>query len=129
MTGNRRYKTEKLCSTRDIERVFSTQGHGITAYPLRAVYTVTAGKYEPTRFMISVPKKRHRHAVDRVLLRRRIREAYRLNRSLLNEPLAAAEAHIDVAFIYLSEKIKPYAVIEAKMRELLSRIATQVCQQ
>lgn len=127
MTGNRLYKSEKLCSTRDIERVFSHEGRGVTAYPLRAVYTVSAGT-EPTRFLISVPKKKHHHAVDRVLLRRRIREAYRLNRALLNPVLDAAGRHVDVAFIYLSEKIKPYAVIEAKMQELLQRIATQVCQ-
>ncbi len=128
MTGNRLYKSEKLCSTREIERVFSHEGRGATAYPLRAVYTVSAGN-EPTRFMISVPKKRHHHAVDRVLLRRRIREAYRLNRTLLNPALEAAGRHVDVAFIYLSEKIKPYAVIEAKMCELLKRIATQACHQ
>lgn len=128
MTGNRLYKSEKLCSTRDIEQVFSHQGRSVTAYPLRAIFTTQAGS-QPARFLISVPKKRHRHAVDRVLLRRRVREAYRLNRELLNPALAAAGLHVDVAFIYLSEKIKPYAVIEAKMREILHRIASQAVHQ
>ena len=32
----------------------------------------------PVQFMITVPKKKRRHAVDRVLMRRRIREAFRL---------------------------------------------------
>lgn len=32
----------------------------------------------PVQMMITVPKKKRRHAVDRVLMRRRIREAFRL---------------------------------------------------
>lgn len=69
--------------------------------------------------MISVPKKRLRHAVDRVAVRRRIREAYRLNRSLLGD---VAEMPVDIAFIYLSDKVLPSAQIHAAMCKALGKV-------
>lgn len=67
--------------------------------------------------MISVPKKRLRHAVDRVTMRRRIREAYRLLRDL--HPLADG-SRIDLAFVYVDSRLQPYAKIEAAMHRLLT---------
>lgn len=125
MIGNRLYKTEKLCSKLEIDSVFGGKGKGVTAYPLRAVYTVATDDTAPTRFLISIPKKRHRHAVDRVLLRRRVREAYRLNRHLINQALTEARLHVNVVFIYLSDKILPYTAIERRMQDLLIRIAAE----
>ena len=52
------------------------------------------------------------------------REAYRLNRQLLLPALEAAGRSLDVAFIYLAkDEVAPYAVIEEKMRDILTRIA------
>ena len=79
----------------------------------------------PARFLVSVPKKKLRHAVDRVLIRRRTREAYRLNRAALLPALEAKGRRVDVAFVYLSSSLSDYGVIEEKMRQLLERIAAQ----
>lgn len=127
--GNRLYKFEKLCSKRTIDRLFGADGaKGVSAFPLRAIFSVTVDDNSPSRFLITIPKKRHRHAVDRVLLRRRVREAYRLNRSIIFEPLRDANLHIDVAFIYISPQIMPYSVIEQKMRIILTRMLDKVLQ-
>ena len=72
--------------------------------------------------MITIPKKKIRTAVGRVLLRRRTREAYRLNRALLVPTLAEAGKSVDVAFIYLSKSPADYVVIEEKMRVVLEKI-------
>lgn len=69
--------------------------------------------------MISVPKKRLRHAVDRVTMRRRIREAYRLHRDL--HPLPP-DARIDLAFVYVDSRLQPYAKIASAMEKLLMQI-------
>lgn len=118
------YKREKLCSKTAIDQVFAL-GDNATAYPLRAVYRFvpsTDGKGE-SRFLITIPKKKIRTAVKRVLLRRRTREAYRLNRDLLLPALEQRGKRVDVAFIYLARQPFRYATIEAKMKELLTKIA------
>lgn len=75
------------------------------------------------RFMITVPKKKIRKAVGRVLLRRRVREAYRLNRNLLLPALDKSGMWVDIAFLYMDSNIASYNVIETKMRTLLGKIA------
>lgn len=92
------------------------------AYPLRAVWRQNDGRYcdAPMQFLISVPKKRLHHAVDRVMMRRRIREAYRLNHHNYTLP---NDAKIDVAFIYIANSLTPYKSIEKAMRKILKNIS------
>lgn len=120
-------KSERLCSRTAVDRLFA-EGHTAIAYPLRAVWRVReAGDY-PLRMMVTIPKKKQRHAVDRVLLRRRVREAYRLNRRALLMPVLEGDTGhgVDLAIVYLSNERARYRVIEDKLRELLSRIAHQL---
>lgn len=94
------------------------------AYPLRAVWRDNAVRTTdtPIQFLISIPKKRLRHAVDRVTMRRRIREAYRLNRPQYIP--AEYTRKTDVAFIYIADKLKDYADVERAMHRLLQKITT-----
>ena len=69
------HKTEKLCSRTAVNRLFA-EGKPAKAYPLRAVYNESNRTYgAAAQFMITIPKKKIRKAVGRVLLRRRVREA------------------------------------------------------
>lgn len=92
------------------------------AYPLRAVWRVNAGRTtgSPVQFLISVPKKRLRHAVDRVQMRRRIREAYRLNRHTY---LSDLTDNIDLAFIYIADGLKDYADVEKSIHRILQKLS------
>lgn len=113
-------KSEKLCSLTAIDALFAgLSTKSALAFPLRMVWRVRecVPSKAPVQFFISVPKKRLRHAVDRVAMRRRIREAYRLNRHLLPQGVCA-----DVAFIYVANDLRPYARIEAAMQKLLPRM-------
>ena len=123
MQGLRLYKAEKLCSRTAIEQLFA-QGRGIIAYPLRAVYDFSDEGASPAQFLISIPKKKIRTAVSRVLLRRRVREAYRLlRRSALHPTMQQEHVTARIAFVYLANEVVDYHVIEAKMSTLLARIA------
>ncbi len=117
------YKSEKLCSQTAVSRLFAG-GLSVKSYPLRAVFAVSnRADGAPARFLITIPKKKIRKAVDRVQMRRRVREAYRLNRQYLVPLLREREIKVDIAFIYLSEEKKDYALIEQKMQSLLTQIA------
>lgn len=123
MKGQRLYKIEKLRSHTAIGQLFAP-GEAVDkslAFPLRAVWRESSCRPDSTtcpRFLIMVPKRRLRHAVDRVLMRRRIREAYRLNRDLL-----PADRPVEIAFIYVDNDTGAYAAVERSMRRLLGRIA------
>ncbi len=119
-------KPHKLCSQTAIDRLFS-QANGCRsalAYPLRAVWSTEDTRRgesdEPLKFMISVPKKRVRKAVDRVLTRRRVRESYRLRLPSLN---LAPEQAADIAFVYVAQGVEPYSRIDNAMKRLLKKIS------
>lgn len=122
-------KEEKLRSRTSVERLFD-EGKSLMAFPLRAVYRLRQPGDAPAQFLITIPKKRIRKAVMRVTLRRRTREAYRLNRrQLLLEPLADLECGVDMAFIYLDNTPAPYSVISEKVTNLLTRITAAAIEQ
>lgn len=121
MKGLRLYKIEKLCSEIAIGQLFDRANPGVKsslAYPLRASWRVN-GKRSAScpQFLISIPKKRLRHAVDRVTMRRRVREAYRLHRHLF-----PSDVPVDIAFIYVASEVLPYSRVEIAVGRLLERI-------
>lgn len=119
-------KSTKLCSTSAIDRLFSRRGGGdntnsALAYPLRAVWAPASFRKDGHRglkFVISVPKKRLRHAVDRVTMRRRIRECYRLSRP--DNTAGCPDA--DVIFIYVADRLTDSARVRGAMQRLLAKI-------
>ncbi|MDE6175118.1 MAG: ribonuclease P protein component [Duncaniella sp.] len=122
MLGLRLYKIEKLRSEIAIGQLFDRSNPAalsVMAYPLRAVWRVNTSRKSAScpQFLIAVPKKKLRHAVDRVYMRRRIREAYRLNRHLIPRDLP-----LDIAFVYVASELKPYAAVERSVVRILSRI-------
>lgn len=122
---NRRlYKKEKLCSATAINALFSRDAANFTvsAYPLRAFWRVNPGRKSPApaQFLVSVPKKRLRHAVDRVKMRRRIREAYRLLRE--GHPIPQG-VKVDIVFVYVASDLHPYAHVERAMCKMLDAIS------
>ncbi len=125
MAGYRLYKKEKLRGVTAIDMLFSpamrSEGgnNSIMAYPWRCVWRVNDKRRASCpRFLISVPKKRLRHAVDRVTMRRRMREAYRLSRHLIDSDFPA-----DMAFIYVADKLTDYHAARRAVSKILSRIA------
>lgn len=127
MKGLRLYKKEKLCSAKDIDLLFSkgTKHSTCFEYPLRAVWRENPMRHSdaPVAFVISVPKKRLKHAVDRVLIRRRIREAYRLAR---NEYTFPEGKLIDLALVYVSDSLKDFKAISDSVRSILGNISGEI---
>ena len=115
-------KEEKLCSRTKIEQLFA-DGHSFAQYPLRIVYRIHPKNTpeELPQFFISVPKRKFKRAVKRVWLRRRIREAYRLNKHILPD---MGDKSIDMAFLYTAADMQDYAHIEQRMKDTLNKLAT-----
>ena len=132
-------KSERLRHRTLVNRLFE-KGEAVYAYPLRLVYSVMSDEevrslfktalpsdIDRVQFMITVPKKKQRHAVDRVLVRRRIKEAYRLKRLPLRDAVRkVGDKYLMLAFIYQSDKILDYAGIEQRMQKLLTKLQSQL---
>ncbi|MBR5594197.1 MAG: ribonuclease P protein component [Bacteroidaceae bacterium] len=117
---------EHLKSKKVIEQVYAN-GVSVTSYPLRAIFIEQPQtEQEPTAaILINVSKKRFRHAVDRNLVKRRIREAYRTSKHTLIDTLQSQGKKIAVAIIYIDNKHNSTAFIKKKMTKLLEGILTK----
>ena len=114
-------KNEKLKSKKAIENLFS-EGQSYVSHPIRIVYTVKPKADYNVKIGVSVAKKKFKHAVDRNLLKRRMREAYRLNKELIQEN----EYSIDALLIYTSSKIKDFDVLNKSMQDLLDKLNQKI---
>lgn len=116
-------KREHLKSKSVIDNLYAN-GSSVTAFPLRAVFL--SSKAEPgaptAAILISVAKRRFRHAVDRNLMKRRIREAYRLNKQPFIDELQKSDKQMAVAILYIDNRHSSTQFLHRKMQKLLSSI-------
>ena len=126
----RRYtlnKSERLCSKKLIERLFAGGNKSFPSFPLRVVY-MTLDTEETTAdasILISVPKKRFKHAVKRNLVKRQVREAYRLSKHMVLDAIQAPEQpkKMRLAFIWLDHRIHTTEEVDFRVKKLLQHVA------
>jgi ribonuclease P protein component len=120
--GSKRYtlgKDERLSRKRSIDLLFE-KGQSFIAFPLRVIYLPPEDDTPtPVSILINVSKKRFKHAVERNLLKRRVREAYRLHKYDLIDPLKEENRSMMVAFLYVDKEIHPFPSIEKAMTKAL----------
>lgn len=146
-------RAERLRSLKAIRRMFD-EGHSGFVYPFRYVSLVeradakradaeredaespdvemtAAGETidaesRRVEVMFSVPKKFHKRANRRNLLKRRAREAYRLHREPLRERLQQQGATLRVALIYSTKECHTYKTISYAVQRILEQISQRL---
>lgn len=115
-------KQERLCSKKQIDLLFD-KGKSNYAYPLKFMYVEVNTKLQyPAQAMFVVPKRQFKKAHDRNLLKRRMREAYRLNKVNFYEYLHSINKIIICAFIYIGKKEEEYVAIEKSIKQNINTI-------
>ena len=121
-------KRERVVSEKLIDELFNGgHSHSLAAFPLRVIYMNSEHQdgQPPVQVLISVPKKRFHHAVDRNRVKRQIREAYRRQKSLLTDKVPPTQMLV-IAFVWLSDQLQPSAEIDSRVKNLLERIAKRI---
>ena len=113
-------KKEKLKSKILITRLFS-EGKSINKYPLKLVYLpVSDAKFENHKTAVSVPKRNFKKAVERIFLKRLMREAFRKNKYLVTSNMDRKFAFM---FIYIGREKASYHKLWKTTEELLNKFA------
>lgn len=119
MGGFKLHKQNRLSGKTQIDNLFS-DGDAFNLPLIRVVYAHNI-KSTGTKVMFSVPARVFRKATERNLLKRRMREAFRLNQSTLQMPV-----NLSVAYIYVAKKIQPYSEIEKNMIKSFKKIGDAI---
>jgi ribonuclease P protein component len=108
-------KAERLSKKKLIQELFN-KGSSFYLHPFK-VLILKSTDSEINQILISVPKSNFKRAVDRNLIKRRIREGYRLNKASLT-----SDKIFLIAYIYSAKEILPSAVIHQKIVSSLKKI-------
>ena len=113
---NKFNKEERLCSKKSLDLLFKN-GSSFLLYPFRVTYLFIDEAHQyPVQVVINVAKKRYKHAVDRNLIKRRTREAYRLQKEMKLYPLLANRNNLLLLSLQFIGKEKyEYAFFEKKL--------------
>ena len=116
MTDRSLPRQERLRSFGAIRRLFESG----ESY----VWIAEADEIPSVEVLFSVPKKFQKRANKRNLQRRRMKEAYRLNKEIFDRegnPVA-----LDLALIYSSKELTPYRVIEHAVQKIMEQIMARL---
>lgn len=122
-------KPERLYLRDDIRCLFEKSSGSFIAYPLRVVYRIapkSEGKEPALSVLISVAKKRFKHAVNRNRVKRLIREAYRVQKSPLYNEVEAKGLTIHFALLMLDKELPSFSQVTAAMQKTLRRLEREV---
>jgi ribonuclease P protein component len=124
---NKFNKEERLCSKKSLDLLFKN-GSSFLLYPFRITYLFAAAPHHfPAQVVINVAKKRFKHAVDRNLIKRRTREAYRLQKEAQLYPLLIAREELLLLSIQFIGKEKyDYAFFEKKLSQAFKKLSSQI---
>jgi ribonuclease P protein component len=111
-------KKERLCGKTGISRLLNNGKHG-NIPGFRYCYLI-GNELDFNRIMVSVPKKIFKRAVKRNLLKRRIRESWRLQKMSLNTK------GVDILFNYSTKEILDQNTIQDAVSKIIEKVNTAV---
>ena len=119
-------KKQKLCNETAIKEMFSN-GNSFVIHTIRLVWKEQVNSDDVAiKSIIVVPKKQLKLASDRNIVRRRMKEAYRLNKSTIENSLKNKGKQLNIAIVYQNDKRLSYKVIEEKIKLILGRLREEI---
>lgn len=122
-------KEERLCSKRLIEDLFS-EGKSFSHYPFIIYYknNQLPDSY-PAQVLVTVSKKKLRKAVDRNLMKRKIREAYRLLKPQLYSTIRKSGSNYSIAIVYIAHNNTASTNFHNKLGGAIQKLMLKIVQE
>ena len=119
-------KKQKICSKNSIETLFAS-GSVISQKPFKLIWKFEENRDKvAVKSLIIVPKKRIKLAKDRNIIKRKVSEAYRLQKKEIELVLDHKNQHLNLALLYQYDKLLNYTVLEQKINLLLQRLINKI---
>lgn len=118
---------ERLKSRKQIEKLFQS-GKAFFVGNIKTVYLLTNCPETETPYIkvgFSIPKKKVKSAVIRNRIRRKIKEAWRLQKHELKAKLPA-NTHLHCFFIYNHYEIPEFNYVKQKVSEIISQLSQKI---
>jgi ribonuclease P protein component len=126
MEGLTFHKEERLCSQKIIGELF-TSGDSFLSYPLKVVFLKTEFQQSyPVQAAFTASKRNFKRAIKRNILKRRMREAYRLNKASFYDELVVRNLQIAMMFVYIGKDIIEFSAIEKAMISAFKKLLAKV---
>ena len=114
-------KNERLKSRKQTELLFS-EGKKFSMTPFRVHYLFNELASPPLQFGVGVSNKNFKKAVDRNKIKRRVREAYRLQKNILYQKVKEKKGQLNIFFIYNGKEIPEFTGIFDAMKKILDKL-------
>ena len=111
-------KKERLSNKKSINLLFQS-GQSINSYPLKVLFLNKKNKKGTNQILVSIPIRNFKKATERNLIKRRIREAYRINKHRLTK---SSIQNLLIAYIYINNNISTYLEIEQAVKAAIENI-------
>jgi ribonuclease P protein component len=120
-------KEERLCSRKSLDLLFKN-GSSFLLYPYRISHLFIVEQTDvPVQVVINVSKKRFKKAVDRNLIKRRTREAYRMLKTPeLYTLLPLTDKLLLLSIQFIGKKHYPYDFLEKKLGGALKKLTAKL---
>lgn len=114
-------KSERLCGDLRLKEV-ATTGRSVHEPPIKLIgKRMTLPSLAPAQVAFAVPSRNLKRAVDRNRMKRRMREAYRLEKRRFHERLGAEGMQCAWLFVYQGKALITFAETRARLTRAVDR--------
>ena len=110
-------KSERISEKKIIDSLFGS-GNKFSVYPFDVRFLNQDENSDSiSKVLITVSSSKIKSAVKRNLLKRRIKESYRINKNIISNKL------LMIAFVYVSEEIFTFSLIDKAIKKILKKLS------